>query len=125
VVVELLTCAAGPATCRLCTWLSFDGGFSWTDIAEGTWIYEYADWGGVVVMSKHELSGPADEVTGGSSCQAVAGYGKPVCCVCVCVLQHGCVGGWCCCEHCCILKLPVCHGCADGVLAPAVGALQL
>lgn len=48
--------------CRLCTWLSFDGGFSWTDIAEGTWIYEYADWGGLVVMSKHELNGPADEV---------------------------------------------------------------
>jgi hypothetical protein len=47
---------------RLCTWLSFDGGFSWTDIAEGTWIYEYADWGGLVVMSKHELSGPATEV---------------------------------------------------------------
>eukprot|EP00879_Flechtneria_rotunda_P009745 GHRR01010194.1.p1 GENE.GHRR01010194.1~~GHRR01010194.1.p1 ORF type:complete len:606 (+),score=150.47 GHRR01010194.1:219-2036(+) len=46
----------------LCTWLSFDGGFSWTDIAEGTWIYEYADWGGLVVMSKHELNGPADEV---------------------------------------------------------------
>ena len=44
------------------TWLSFDGGFTWTDIAEGTWIYEYADWGGLVVMSKHELSGPADEV---------------------------------------------------------------
>uniref|UniRef100_A0A383W6M8 VPS10 domain-containing protein n=1 Tax=Tetradesmus obliquus TaxID=3088 RepID=A0A383W6M8_TETOB len=46
----------------LCTWLSFDGGFSWSDIAEGTWIYEYADWGGLVVMSKHELSGPATEV---------------------------------------------------------------
>jgi len=25
-------------------------------------IYEYADWGGLVVMSKHELNGPADEV---------------------------------------------------------------
>lgn len=48
--------------CRVCTWLSFDGGFTWSDIAEGTWIYEYADWGGLVVMSKHELNGPADEV---------------------------------------------------------------
>jgi hypothetical protein len=47
---------------RTCTWLSFDGGFTWSDIAEGTWIYEYADWGGLVVMSKHELNGPADEV---------------------------------------------------------------
>ncbi|GBF87767.1 hypothetical protein Rsub_00478 [Raphidocelis subcapitata] len=45
-----------------CTWLSYDGGFSWTDVAEGTFIYEYADWGGVVVMGRHELSGPADEV---------------------------------------------------------------
>lgn len=49
---------------RLCTWLSFDGGFSWSDVAEGTWIYEYADWGGLLVMAKHELSGPADEVRG-------------------------------------------------------------
>lgn len=49
---------------RVCTWLSFDGGFTWSDIAEGTWIYEYADWGGLVVMSKHELNGPADEVGG-------------------------------------------------------------
>lgn len=47
---------------RTCTWLSFDGGFTWSDIAEGTWIYEYADWGGLIVMSKHELNGPADEV---------------------------------------------------------------
>jgi hypothetical protein len=27
---------------RACTWLSIDGGFSWVDIAEGTFIYEYA-----------------------------------------------------------------------------------
>jgi hypothetical protein len=47
----------------VCTWLSFDGGFTWTDIAESTWIYEYADWGGLVVMAKHELNGPADEVS--------------------------------------------------------------
>jgi hypothetical protein len=46
----------------VCTWLSFDGGVTWADVAEGTWIYEYADWGGLVVMSKHELNGPADEV---------------------------------------------------------------
>ncbi|KAI8465440.1 MAG: hypothetical protein J3K34DRAFT_525363 [Monoraphidium minutum] len=45
-----------------CTWLSYDGGFSWQDVAEGTFIYEYADWGGVVVMAQHELSGPAPEV---------------------------------------------------------------
>lgn len=55
---------AAAHTHRVCTWLSFDGGFTWSDIAEGTWIYEYADWGGIVVMSKHELNGPADEVCG-------------------------------------------------------------
>lgn len=60
----------GVCVFRLCTWLSFDGGFSWTDIAEDTWIYEYADWGGLVVMSKHELNGPADEVRTGDA------YGK-------------------------------------------------
>lgn len=59
---KLQRCIAGAGYCRVCTWLSFDGGFTWSDIAEGTWIYEYADWGGVVVMSKHELNGPADEV---------------------------------------------------------------
>jgi hypothetical protein len=42
--------------------LSYDGGATWSDIAEGTWIYEYADWGGMVVMAKHELNGAADEV---------------------------------------------------------------
>jgi hypothetical protein len=70
---------------RTCTWLSFDGGFTWSDIAEGTWIYEYADWGGLVVMSKHELNGPADEVcTAGSGfcvlsvcCWAVRGQRTP------------------------------------------------
>lgn len=46
----------------VCTWLSYDGGFSWQDVAEGTWIYEYADWGGIVVMTKHAVNGPADEV---------------------------------------------------------------
>lgn len=46
----------------MCTWLSYDGGFSWSDVAEGTWIYEYADWGGIVVMTKHAVNGPADEV---------------------------------------------------------------
>jgi hypothetical protein len=46
----------------LCTWLSTDGGASWRDVAEGAWIYEYADWGGMLVMARHAVSGPADEV---------------------------------------------------------------
>lgn len=46
----------------LCTWLSTDGGLSWKDVAAGAYIYEYADWGGVIVMAKHEFSGAAEEV---------------------------------------------------------------
>ena len=30
---------------RTCTWLSTDGGVNWKDVAEGSYIYEYADWG--------------------------------------------------------------------------------
>ncbi|GFR45937.1 hypothetical protein Agub_g7400, partial [Astrephomene gubernaculifera] len=37
----------------LCTWLSTDGGVSWTDVAVGAYIYEFADWGGVIVMARH------------------------------------------------------------------------
>lgn len=47
---------------RVCTWLSYDGGMTWMDVADGTQIYEYADWGGIVVMAKHELAGPADSI---------------------------------------------------------------
>ena len=28
----------------------------------GTYIYEYADWGGVIVMAQHDLQGAAAEV---------------------------------------------------------------
>ena len=46
----------------ICTYVSSDGGATWADAAEGAWIYEYADWGGVIVMAKHEVTGAADEV---------------------------------------------------------------
>lgn len=46
----------------LCTWISRDGGVTWEDIAEGAHIYEFADWGGVVVMAQHEYSGPTDKI---------------------------------------------------------------
>lgn len=68
-------CAASPAAGNvapvgdglddndgLCTWLSTDGGATWDDVAEGAFIYEYADWGGILLMTKHAVSGPADEV---------------------------------------------------------------
>lgn len=46
----------------LCTWLSTDGGATWDDVASGGYIYEYADWGGILIMAKHTVSGPANEV---------------------------------------------------------------
>ena len=49
-------------TCRLCTWLSVDGGVSWKDVAVGTYIYEYADYGGLLIMAKHP--GTSDTPTG-------------------------------------------------------------
>ena len=38
---------------RLCTWLSSDGGVTWAEVGAGAYIYEYADWGGLVVMARH------------------------------------------------------------------------
>ncbi|KAL6759447.1 hypothetical protein V8C86DRAFT_2572580 [Haematococcus lacustris] len=48
----------------LCTWLSTDGGVSWRDVAVGAYIYEYADWGGLIIMARHPGSSnkPAEEV---------------------------------------------------------------
>eukprot|EP00201_Polytomella_parva_P016140 CAMPEP_0175072082 /NCGR_PEP_ID=MMETSP0052_2-20121109/19671_1 /TAXON_ID=51329 ORGANISM="Polytomella parva, Strain SAG 63-3" /NCGR_SAMPLE_ID=MMETSP0052_2 /ASSEMBLY_ACC=CAM_ASM_000194 /LENGTH=978 /DNA_ID=CAMNT_0016339465 /DNA_START=262 /DNA_END=3198 /DNA_ORIENTATION=+ len=37
----------------LCTWLSTDGGSTWRDVGVGAYIYEFADWGGVIVMARH------------------------------------------------------------------------
>ena len=45
-----------------CTWLSTDGGVTWSDVADDAYIYEYADWGGVIVMAKTGTNVPADEV---------------------------------------------------------------
>ncbi|GLI71589.1 hypothetical protein VaNZ11_016826 [Volvox africanus] len=53
---------------ELCTWISRDGGVTWADVAVGAYIYEFADWGGVIVMAKYPgqnvytPSGLADEV---------------------------------------------------------------
>lgn len=47
--------------CRGCTWLSADGGATWSDVADGTYIYEYADWGGILMMARHQLSGVTNE----------------------------------------------------------------
>lgn len=48
----------------LCTWLSTDGGVTWSDVAVGSYIYEYADWGGFIVMARHpgRTDKAADEV---------------------------------------------------------------
>lgn len=48
----------------LCTWLSTDGGMTWKDVAVGTYIYEYADFGGLLIMAKHPGASdtPTDKV---------------------------------------------------------------
>ncbi|GAX79116.1 hypothetical protein CEUSTIGMA_g6556.t1 [Chlamydomonas eustigma] len=47
-----------------CTWLSTDGGVTWQDVAEGSYIYEFADWGSTIVMASHPglMAVPADSV---------------------------------------------------------------
>lgn len=44
------------------TYLSADGGDSWTRVAKGAFIYEFGDWGSIVAMAKHAPSGEASEV---------------------------------------------------------------
>ncbi|KAK9845742.1 hypothetical protein WJX81_001203 [Elliptochloris bilobata] len=46
----------------MCTWLSRDGGATWQDVAPYASIYEYGDYGGLLIMTKHETEGPADSL---------------------------------------------------------------
>ena len=60
-------------TAGVCTWLSTDGGVTWKDVADEPMTYEFADFGGVIVMAKHpgQKSVPATEVkvsTDGGNC---------------------------------------------------------
>ena len=45
-----------------CTYLSRDGGSTWTDVAPYTAIYEIGSSGGTIVMAKHLSEGPTSEV---------------------------------------------------------------
>ena len=36
----------------LCTWLSRDGGMTWTDVVDDLYIYEYLNHGNIIVMAK-------------------------------------------------------------------------
>lgn len=44
----------------LCTFLSTDGGATWSDVAPHAGIYEYGDHGGALLLAKHETDGPTD-----------------------------------------------------------------
>lgn len=45
-----------------CTYVSRDGGQTWTDVAPYTAMYEIGPSGGTIVMAKHRSEGPASEV---------------------------------------------------------------
>lgn len=47
---------------RVNTYISSDGGDSFTRVAKGAHIYEFGDWGSIVTMVKHAPAGQADEV---------------------------------------------------------------
>lgn len=45
-----------------CTFISSDGGMTWTDVLPQAAIYEVGDWGGIIIMTSHMTTAPADEV---------------------------------------------------------------
>jgi sortilin len=47
----------------LCTWMSRDGGVSWSDVAPRASIYEFGDHGGLLAMARHEVDGPAESIS--------------------------------------------------------------
>lgn len=60
-------------TAGVCTWLSTNGGVTWQDVADESMTYEFADFGGIIVMAKHpgQKVVPAPEVkvsTDGGNC---------------------------------------------------------
>jgi hypothetical protein len=50
------------ASDAVCTWMSTDGGLTWTDVADHAAIYEFGDHGGIIVLAPHEASKAADHV---------------------------------------------------------------
>jgi hypothetical protein len=42
----------------LCTWLSRDGGMTWTDVIDDLYIYEYLNHGNIIVMAKFRCAAP-------------------------------------------------------------------
>ena len=46
-----------------CTWLSRNGGETWEDVAEGAFIYEFGDHGGIIVMAPHGTERPASNIS--------------------------------------------------------------
>jgi hypothetical protein len=51
--------------------MSIDGGATWSDVAVGTYIYEFADWGGLVIMARH--SGGTEKAAGAKLLQLCMG----------------------------------------------------
>ena len=44
------------ASDAVCTWMSTDGGLTWTDVADHAAIYEFGDHGGIILLAPHEVS---------------------------------------------------------------------
>ncbi|KAG2489020.1 hypothetical protein HYH03_012458 [Edaphochlamys debaryana] len=60
----------------LCTWLSNDGGVTWSAVGEGAYIYEFADWGGIVVMARHPGVDPAAPSAAADEIRFSLDYGR-------------------------------------------------
>ncbi len=46
-----------------CTWLSRNGGETWEDVAQGAFIYEFGDHGGIIVIAPHGTERPASNIS--------------------------------------------------------------
>ncbi|KAG2441862.1 hypothetical protein HXX76_003470 [Chlamydomonas incerta] len=60
----------------LCTWLSNDGGVTWAEVGAGAYIYEYADWGGLVVMARHPGVDPSAPAAAADEIRFSLDYGR-------------------------------------------------
>ncbi|PNW71630.1 hypothetical protein CHLRE_16g662250v5 [Chlamydomonas reinhardtii] len=60
----------------LCTWLSSDGGVTWAEVGAGAYIYEYADWGGLVVMARHPGVDPSAPAAAADEIRFSLDYGR-------------------------------------------------
>jgi hypothetical protein len=54
------------------TYVSPDAGRTWREVAKGAHIYEFGDYGGIIVMTKHYLQAHTNEIMSVETCSNTA-----------------------------------------------------